>query len=70
MSIERRTARGHSDIFLHQKAEGGKVRFLEASFVAGTDGIVGLQQLAGAATSTFCMTEKRMPDVSRFPRLP
>ena len=57
------------------------IRFLKASFVADTDGIVGVQQLAGDATSLFYMTdegkegrnaflEKRKPDFSRFPRLP
>ena len=57
------------------------IRFLKAAFVADTDGIVGLQQLAGDATSLFYMTEegkegrnafleKRQPDFSKFPRLP
>ncbi len=57
------------------------IRFLKAAFVADTDGLAGLQQLAGDATSLFYMTdegkegrnaflEKRKPDFSRFPRLP
>ena len=57
------------------------IRFLKAAFLADTDGIVGLQQLAGDATSLFYQTdegkegrnaflEKREPDFSQFPRLP
>ena len=57
------------------------IRFLKAAFVADTDGIVGLQQLAGDATSLFYMTdegkegrnaflEKRRPNFAQFPRLP
>lgn len=57
------------------------IRFLKAAFVADTDGLAGLQQLAGDATSLFYMTdegkegrdaflEKRDPDFSKFPRLP
>ncbi len=57
------------------------IRFLKAAFLADTDGLAGMQQLAGDATSLFYMTEeskegrdafveKREPDFSRFPRLP
>ncbi|MEE8338232.1 MAG: 1,4-dihydroxy-2-naphthoyl-CoA synthase [Dehalococcoidia bacterium] len=57
------------------------IRFLKSAFLADTDGIVGLQQLAGDATSLFYMTdegkegrdaflEKREPDFSKFARLP
>jgi naphthoate synthase len=57
------------------------LRFLKAAFNADTDGLAGLQQLAGDATMLFYMTEegkegrnafleKRKPDFSRFPRLP
>ena len=57
------------------------IRFLKAAFLADTDGIVGLQQLAGDATSLFYQTaegkegrdaflEKRTPDFSKFQRLP
>ena len=57
------------------------IRFLKAAFVADTDGLAGLQQIAGDATSLFYMTEegkegknafleKRQPDFSKFPRLP
>ena len=57
------------------------LRFLKAAFNADTDGLAGLQQLAGDATLLFYMTEegkegrnafleKRKPDFSRFPRFP
>jgi len=57
------------------------IRFLKAAFNADTDGLAGLQQLAGDATLLFYMTEeakegrnafleRRKPDFSRFPRLP
>ena len=57
------------------------IRFLKASFVAATDGLAGLQELAGNATGLYYTTEeagegsqafleKRKPDFSRFPRRP
>ena len=57
------------------------LRFLKMAFLADTDGLAGLQQLAGDATSLFYRTdegkegrnaflEKRTPDFSQFPRLP
>lgn len=57
------------------------LRFLKAAFNADTDGLAGIQELAGNATMLFYMTEegkegrnafleKRSPDFSRFPRLP
>ena len=57
------------------------LRFLKAAFAADTDGLAGLQQLAGDATLLFYTTpegkegrdaflEKRQPDFSPFPRLP
>lgn len=57
------------------------IRFLKAAFNVDTDGLAGLQQLAGDATMLYYMTEearegsrafleKRAPDFSRFPRLP
>jgi len=57
------------------------IRFLKASFNVDTDGLAGLQQMAGDATMMFYMTdearegknaflEKRPPDFSQFPRLP
>ncbi|MSQ41635.1 MAG: 1,4-dihydroxy-2-naphthoyl-CoA synthase [Dehalococcoidia bacterium] len=67
-----RTMLGHSPTAL---------RFLKAAFLADTDGLAGLQQLAGDATSLFYMTdeakegrnaflEKRAPNFGQFPRLP
>ncbi len=57
------------------------LRFLKAAFNADTDGLAGLQQLAGDATLLFYLSEeaqegrnafleKRKPDFTRFPRLP
>jgi naphthoate synthase len=57
------------------------LRFLKAAFNADTDGLAGLQELAGDATMLFYLTEeahegsrafleKRAPDFSRFPRRP
>jgi naphthoate synthase len=57
------------------------LRFLKASFNADTDGLAGIQQLAGDATLLYYLTEeakegrnafveKRKPDFGRFPRFP
>ena len=57
------------------------LRLIKAGFNADTDGLAGLQELAGNATGLFYMTEealegrdafleKREPDFSRFPRRP
>src|ERR1700750_398925 len=57
------------------------LRFLKASFNADTDGLAGLQQLAGDATLLYYTTdeakegrdafkEKRTPDFGQFPRFP
>lgn len=57
------------------------LRMLKASFNAATDGMAGVQQLAGDATLLFYMNEeaqegrnayveKRKPDFSKFPRRP
>ncbi len=57
------------------------LRFLKAAFNADTDGLAGIQQLAGDATMLYYMSEegqegnkayleKRKPDFSKFPRLP
>ena len=57
------------------------LRFLKAAFNADTDGLAGLQQLAGDATLLFYTTdeakegrnafkEKRQPDFQQFPQFP
>ncbi len=57
------------------------IRVLKAAFNADTDGLAGLQELAGNATLLYYLTEeakegrdaflqKRPPDFSRFPRFP
>jgi naphthoate synthase len=57
------------------------IRFLKASFNADTDGLAGLQQLAGDATLLFYLTDeakegrdaflqKRRPNFSKFKRFP
>ena len=57
------------------------LRMLKASFNAATDGMAGVQQLAGDATLLFYMSEeaqegrdayvqKRDPDFSQFPKRP
>jgi naphthoate synthase len=57
------------------------LRMLKAAFNADTDGLAGIQELAGNATAMFYMTEegqegrnafleKRTPNFGRFPRRP
>ena len=57
------------------------IRLLKAAFNADTDGLAGLQQLAGDATLLYYLSEeakegkaafleKRDPDFSKFPRFP
>ena len=57
------------------------LRFLKAAFNADTDGLAGIQQLAGDATLLYYVTEeakegrdafieKRPPDFSKFQRFP
>lgn len=57
------------------------LRFLKAAFNADTDGLAGLQQLAGDATLLYYQSdeakegrdafkEKRKPDFSQFPKFP
>ncbi len=57
------------------------IRMLKVSFIAATDGLAGIQELAGNATGLFYMTdeaqegskaflEKRKPDFSRYSRRP
>jgi len=57
------------------------LRVLKAAFNADTDGLAGIQELAGNATALFYATaeaqegrdaflEKRAPDFGKFPRRP
>jgi naphthoate synthase len=57
------------------------LRMIKAAFNADTDGLAGIQELAGNATALFYMTaeaqegrdawlEKRRPDFSKFPKRP
>ena len=57
------------------------IRFLKAAFNADTDGLAGLQQLAGDATLLYYLTdeakegknaflENRRPEFEKFPRFP
>jgi len=57
------------------------MRLIKASFAADTDGLAGVQQLAGDATLLYYLSEeaqegrdayvqKRRPDFSRFPKRP
>jgi naphthoate synthase len=57
------------------------LRLLKAGFNADTDGLAGIQQLAGDATLLYYLSEeaqegrdayveKRAPDFSRFPKRP
>lgn len=57
------------------------IRMLKRSFIADTDGLAGIQELAGDATMLFYLTEeahegsrafleKRKPDYRKYPRRP
>ena len=57
------------------------LRTLKAAFNADTDGLAGIQELAGNATALYYMSaeaqegrdawlEKREPEFSKFPRRP
>lgn len=63
------------------KHSDAALRFMKASFNAATDGLAGLQQLAGDATLLYYTTdeakegrdafkEKRDPDFSKYPKFP
>jgi naphthoate synthase len=76
--LEEESIRWAKEILAHSPTA---LRFLKAAFNADTDGLAGLQQLAGDATRLFYMTEegqegrnawldKRAPDFSKYPRFP
>jgi naphthoate synthase len=76
--LEQESIRWAREILAHSPTA---IRFLKAAFNADTDGLAGLQQLAGDATRLFYMTEegqegrnawleKRQPDFSKYPRFP
>ncbi|EKQ52292.1 MULTISPECIES: 1,4-dihydroxy-2-naphthoyl-CoA synthase [unclassified Clostridium] len=76
--LEEETVKWAKEIMQHSPTA---LRFLKASFNADTDGLAGLQQLAGDATLLFYTTEeakegrdafkeKRNPDFEQFPKFP
>lgn len=76
--LEEETVQWAREILQHSPTA---LRFLKASFNADTDGLAGIQQLAGDATILFytsdeakegrnAFLEKRQPDFKKFPRFP
>jgi len=76
--LEQETVKWAKEIMQHSPTA---LRFLKASFNADTDGLAGLQQLAGDATLLFYTTEeakegrdafkeKRDPNFDEFPKFP
>ena len=76
--LEQETVKWAKKIMQHSPTA---LRFLKASFNADTDGLAGLQQLAGDATLLFYTTEeakegrdafkeKREPNFDKFPKFP
>ncbi|MEL1133695.1 1,4-dihydroxy-2-naphthoyl-CoA synthase [Desulfitobacterium sp. THU1] len=76
--LEGETVKWAKEILQHSPTA---LRFLKASFNADTDGLAGLQQLAGDATLLYYTTdeakegrdaykEKRRPDFQQFPKFP
>lgn len=76
--LEEETVKWAKEILQHSPTA---LRFLKASFNADTDGLAGLQQLAGDATLLYYTTdeakegknafiEKRTPDFKKFPKFP
>ncbi|AFV05096.1 MULTISPECIES: 1,4-dihydroxy-2-naphthoyl-CoA synthase [Dehalobacter] len=76
--LEKETVKWAQEILQHSPTA---LRFLKAAFNADTDGLAGLQQLAGDATLLFYTTdeakegrdafkEKREPDFKKFPKFP
>ncbi|MFA6988942.1 MAG: enoyl-CoA hydratase-related protein, partial [Candidatus Gastranaerophilaceae bacterium] len=76
--LEEETVKWAKEILQHSPTA---LRFLKASFNADTDGLAGLQQLAGDATLLYYTTdeakegrnafvEKRKPNFKKFPKFP
>ncbi|WP_114570744.1 1,4-dihydroxy-2-naphthoyl-CoA synthase [Exiguobacterium flavidum] len=76
--LEQETIQWCAEILQHSPTA---LRFLKAAFNADSDGLAGLQQLAGDATLLYYTTdeakegrdafkEKRQPDFGQFPRFP
>ncbi|MCM1991776.1 1,4-dihydroxy-2-naphthoyl-CoA synthase [Oceanirhabdus seepicola] len=76
--LEEETVKWAQEILQHSPTA---LRFLKASFNADTDGLAGLQQLAGDATLLYYTTEeakegrdafkeKRKPNFGKFPKYP
>jgi naphthoate synthase len=74
--LENETVRWCREMLAHSPTA---LRLLKAAFNADTDGLAGIQELAGNATALFYMTpegqegrdaflEKRPPDFGKFPR--
>jgi naphthoate synthase len=77
-TLETETVKWAEEILQHSSTA---LRFLKASFNADTDGLAGLQQLAGDATLLYYTTdeakegrdafkEKRKPNFQQFPKFP
>jgi naphthoate synthase len=76
--LEAETLRWCEQILQHSPTA---LRMIKAGFNADTDGLAGIQELAGNATALFYMSseaqegrdaflEKRVPDFNKFPRRP
>jgi naphthoate synthase len=76
--LERETVNWCREMLVHSPTA---LRVLKSAFNAETDGLAGIQELAGNATALFYLTdeaqegrnafvEKRSPDFSKFPRRP
>ena len=76
--LERETVKWCREMLEHSPTA---LRVLKSAFNAETDGMAGIQELAGNATALFYLTdeaqegrnafvEKRQPDFSKFPRRP
>jgi naphthoate synthase len=76
--LERETVNWCREMLVHSPTA---LRVLKSAFNAETDGLAGIQELAGNATALFYLTEeaqegrnafveKRPPDFTKFPRRP